>query len=158
MSTMEKLEPEEFELTDDDMYAVEIAKNVARRFLRHPRIEPRQIVGLGNALYALERLPKVTPGACTEFGIVYEVQNKRFSEMRYVEFRISDSEFEISIGGSVYDEAVGGDSFSQPGWRIELGGYREAGCDLYDLEDSIEEYLNLGAQISVDDESEIEFE
>lgn len=45
---------EEFELTDDDFYAVEIAKNVARRFLKHPQISPQQIIGLGNALYALK--------------------------------------------------------------------------------------------------------
>ena len=78
--------------------------------------------------------------------------------MRYIDFRISESAFEISKGGSVYDKAVGGDSFSEPGWVVEAGGYRSAECDLYDLENSIAEYLNLGAEISVSDESEIEYE
>lgn len=149
---------EEFELTDDDWYAIEIAKNTARRFLKHPQITPQQILGLGNALYALERLPLVTPGSCSEFGITYDAGTEKFSEMRYIDFRISESEFEISKGGSVYDDAVGSDSISEPGWLVEVGGYRNAECDLCALEDSIAEYLNLGAEITVSDESEIKYE
>jgi hypothetical protein len=147
-----------FELTDDDMYAVEIAMNIARNFLRSPQIKPQQIVGLGNALYALERLPLVTQGAWSEFGIVYRAGTEEFNEMRYIEFIISESRFEISKGGSVYDKAVGSDSISEPGWVVEVNGYRETECELYDIEDSIAEYLNLGAAISVSDESEIEYE
>ena len=126
---------EEFKLTDDDVQAIEIAKNTARRFLKHPKITPRQVIALGNALYALERLPLVTPGSSTEFGIVYEAGTEELSKMRYIDFRISESEFEISKGGSVYDKAVGGDSFSEPGWIIEAGGYRNAECELCELED-----------------------
>jgi hypothetical protein len=147
-----------FELTDDDRYAIEVAQNIARRFLKHPKITPQQVIGLGNALFALERLPLVTPGSSCEFGIVYRAGTEEFSEMRYIDFRISDSAFEISKGGSVYDKSVGGDSFSEPGWVVEVGGYRSAECELYDLEDSIAEYLNLGAEITVSDESEIEYE
>jgi hypothetical protein len=149
---------EEFELTDDDMQAIEIAKNTARRFLKHPRITPQQVIAIGNALHALERLPLITPGSSSEFGIVYRAGTVEFSEMRYIDFRISESAFEISKGGSVYDKAVGSDSFSEPGWLVEVGGYRNAECELYDLENSIAEYLNLGAEISVSDESEIEYE
>ncbi|MBW7899803.1 hypothetical protein B188_22940 [Candidatus Brocadiaceae bacterium B188] len=61
---------EGFELTDDDVQAIEIAKNTARRFLKHPLITPKQSIALGNALYALERLPLITPGSSSEFGIV----------------------------------------------------------------------------------------
>jgi hypothetical protein len=149
---------EEFEFTEDDEYAVEIAKNVARRLLKHPKIKPQQIIGIGNALYALERLPVVTPGAFTEFGIVYRAGSRSFEEMRYIDFRISDADFAISLGGSVYDEAVGGDTISEPGWLVEIDGFRRTECELYDLEDSIGEYLSLGAEISVNDESDIEYE
>ncbi len=41
---------------------------------------------------------------------------------------------------------------------VEVGGYRDTECELYDIEDSIVEYLNLGAEITVSDESEIDFE
>ena len=149
---------EAFELTDDDYAAVEIAQNVARRLLKHPSITPREVVGLGNAMYALARLPAVTPGSSCEFGIVHRAGTEDFSEMRYIDFRISESTFEIAKGGSVYDKAVGGDSFSEPGWIFEVGGYRAAECDLHGLEDSISEYLELGSEISVYDESEIEFD
>lgn len=149
---------EEFELTDEDVQAIEIAKNTARRFLKHPQITPQQVIALGNALYALERLPLVTPGSSSEFGIVYRAGTKEFSEMRYIDFRIYESAFEIPKGGSVYDKVVGSDSFSEPGWVVEYGGYRNAECELYDVEDSIAEYLNLGADISASDESEIEYE
>ncbi len=149
---------EEFELTEEDMQAIEVAKNTARLFLKHPLITPQQVIALGNALYALERLPLITPGSATEFGIVYRSGTVELSEMRYIDFRISESAFEISKGGSVYDKAVGSDSFSEPGWSVEIGGYRSSECELYDLEESIAEYLNLGAEISVSDESEIEYE
>lgn len=149
---------EEFALEDDDYYAVDIAKNIAHRFLKHPRITPQQIVGLGNALYALERLPMVTQGLSSEFGIVYRVGTEDFSEMRYIEFRISEDFFEIAKGGSVYDKAVGSDHLPEPGWLVEISGYRNTECELYDIENSIEEYLNLGAEITVRDESEIEYE
>jgi len=149
---------EEFEMIDDDWYAIEIAKNTARRFLQSPHITSQQVIGLGNALYALERLPLVTPGSSSEFGILYRAGTEEFHEMRYINFSISESAFRISIGGSVYDKAVGGDSFSEPGWVVEVSGYRNAECELYQLEDSIAEYMNLGAEITVSDESEIEYE
>ena len=149
---------EEFELTDDDMYAIEVAKNVARKFLKYQNINPRQIIGLGNALYALERLPKITPGSFSEFGISYHAGTEEFSERRYIIFSITESAFEISKGGSVYDRTVGGDSFSEPGWLVEVEGYRCTECELYSLEDSITEFLNLGAEIAVNDDSEIEYE
>lgn len=149
---------EKFELADEDYYAIDIAIKTARRFLKHPRITPRQVISLGIALYALERLPLVTPGAQAEFGIVYRAGTEEFNEMRYILFKISESDFEISKGGSCYDSSIGGDSFSEPGWLIDTDGSRETECELYGLEDRIEEYLNLGAEIEVSDESEIDFE
>ena len=156
MTAMEEV----FKLTDDDYYAIEVAKDSARLFLKHSQITPKQIVGLGNALCALERMPRVTPGASCEFGIIYRNGTEEFYEMRYTTFRISDSEFEILNGGSVYDKAVGSDSFSDPGWLIGIGGYRSNSTEeeLYDLNDVLAEYLNLGAKITVDDESGIKYE
>jgi integrase len=75
---------EKFELKDEDLQAIEIAKNTARRFLKHSRITPQQIVALGNALYALERLLLVTPGSSTGFGIFYRTGTEGYSEMRYI--------------------------------------------------------------------------
>ncbi|MDD2482398.1 MAG: hypothetical protein PHF82_09760 [Lutispora sp.] len=148
---------EKFSLNEDDEYAIHIAVSVARRLLRYPSIQPLQIVGLGNALYALERMPLATEGVNCGFGITYNSGDEEHSEMRYVNFIITDWSFEIQIGGSVYDKAVGSDSYSNPGWYIETGGYKDTRAELYNIEDSIEEYLNLGAEITVDDESYIVF-
>ena len=83
---------------------------------------------------------------------------KTFREMRYVNFRVSEFEFEVVRGGSSYEKGRGSDSFSEPGWHIELGGYQNNECDLYSLSDNVNEYLNLGAKVTVSDESEIEYE
>jgi hypothetical protein len=148
----------QFELYDDDYYAVAISQNIAWYFLKHNKIIPRQVIGLGNALYALERLPLITLGVFCEFGIEYRKGTEDFEEMRYISFRISDSIFEIAKGGSVYEKAIGANSFSEPSWIIEVDGYRNTKIDLYELEDSVVEYLNMGAEIYVYDESNIEFE
>jgi len=129
---------------------------VARRLLSDKRVTPEQIIGLGYALYALERLPKVTDGVSCEFGIHYESGNDNSSEMRYITFRISEDELEVCDGGSVYNASVGSDSFSNPGCLIERDGFCEVECDPYDIEASIVEYLNLGADISVEDDSDFE--
>ena len=88
---------------------------------------------MGMRFMPFERLPLITVGACCEFGIIYRSGTDEFEEMRYITFRISDSSFEISKGGSVYDCAVGGDSFSEPDWLIEVSGYRETEMELLTL-------------------------
>jgi hypothetical protein len=147
----------EFKLIDEDYYAIEIAKNTARRLLSNPKITPKQIVGIGNALYALERMPLVTIGSHSEFSIGYRSGLEESSETKYITFSISESAFDISIGGSV-NQATSSDSFSEPGWTIEIDGCRNTECELYAVEDKISEYLNMGAEITVHDESEIEYE
>lgn len=104
----------------------------------------------------LERLPTVTRGASSTFGISYRTGIDTFSQMRYIEFGVSDSEFEVSIGGSTYDSAVGSDSFSEPGWFVDSSGYGDRDCNLASIEDSIDEYLNLGAEITVSDEADLD--
>lgn len=150
----------QFELCDDDYYAVVISQNIAWHFLKHHKITPRQVIGLGNALYALERLPLVTVGVSCDFGIEYRACTEDFEEMRYISFRIYDYAFEIVQGGSAYEEGIGGDSFSKPSWVIEADGYRYRNTiiDLFELEDSVIEYLNMGAQVFVYDDSNINFE
>ena len=140
-----------FNLTDEDIFAVKVAMNVARRFLQYPKIMPRQIIGLGNALYALECLPISTPGAFVEFGVVLRGGSEDFEEMQYIEFRITGSTFEIAQGGSV-NIGAGFDSFSEPGWHIETNGFRNCELsehELYSLEDTIADCLGF----CVDDES-----
>ena len=141
-----------------DEYAISIAIDCAKLFLRNSKISTRQIIGLGNALYALERMPASTPGTFVEFGVAYRVDgNFPETEMHYLNFIISESCFGISRGGSL-NLGYGTDTISKPGWRFEVGGYREAECELYMVEDEVLELLNCGGEITVHDESDIEYD
>ena len=153
-------DPKQFDLTEEDEYAIEVAISVAQKLLRKAAVSPREIAGLGHALYALKRLPDTTPGAYVEFGVAFRQDFEYSGGMRYVTFIICEFAFEISRGGSEWDKHVGSDSFSEPGWRIEIGAGARRECfhKLADLEEAVQEYLNLGGTISVADESEIEFE
>lgn len=145
-----------FELTDDDVRMICIAKNTVRRFLNDPQITGQDVIGLGNALYALERLPLVTPGVLSEFGVVYRNGDEDFSSMRYVNFLISDSAFTVSKGGSDFEKEVGSDNFTDLGWEIGLDGYRSTETKLlFDLDDYITEYLDFGAEKIVSDDSRL---
>ena len=152
--------PEPFELTAEDEVAIDAAKKVIRHFLQSESITSKDVVGLGKALYALERLPEISAGVSIRFGINYTSGTKEFSEYRYIDFCVSEDSFEIKIGGSVNDKSVGSDSFSDPGWLIEAGGYRDVKMGfstLSELENLVLEYMNLGAEIVVEDDYE-EFE
>lgn len=145
-----------FELTDDDVRMICIAKNTVRRFLNDPQITGQDVIGLGNALYALERLPLVTPGVLSEFEVVYRNGDEDCSSMRYVNFLISDSAFTVSKGGSDCEKEVGSDNFTDLGWEIGLDGYRSTETTLlFDLEDYITEYLDFGAEKIVSDDSRL---
>jgi len=142
-----------FELIDEDYEAILVAKNVARHLLKQPRIAPEQIIILGKALHALECLPDFTPKTFIEFGVSYRNGDDRFEEMKYILFRISNNDFEISQGGSTYDSSVGGDTYSRPGWLLEVDGGNERDCDLSGIEEAVVEYINLGAKLVVNDEA-----
>jgi len=141
-----------------DEYAISIAIDCAKLLLRNSGISTRQIIGLGIALHALERMPINTPGTSVEFGVAHRVNgNYLETEMHYLNFIISESGFEISRGGS-FDLGFGTDVISKPGWRFEIGGYRETECELYSIENEMIELLNLGGKITVYDESHIEYD
>ena len=147
----------EFNLVDEDFFAIQTTINIARYFLTLPSIKPQQIKGIGNALHALERLPKSTPGAYVEFGVEL-IKKIDFKESRYIDFLVTEDSFEIMKGGSNTDPMMGGgDSYSEPGWSIELGGYYNHSGNLAYLEDELRELLNLGGVINVNDESEIDY-
>ena len=153
---------------EDDQLAISIAMNVARRLLREPKVTADQIVGIGHALYALQRLPVVTPGVNVSFGIVThfisETTSPRNSEetitlnnLVYTDFHISEDKFEISRGGSD-DCGAGHDSYSLPGWFVGLNGDRRTNCDLQLTEERIMFYLEREkTDISVENQSCIDF-
>lgn len=150
----------------DDL-AISIAINVARRLLREPEVTASQIVGIGHALYALQRLPVVTPGVDVRFGIVVHQKIEypspknpedtvTLSDMEYIKFCISEDKFEISKGGSA-DCGAGHDSYSLAGWYVSLDGSRKTQCELYCIEDAISILLEQeNTEIRVEDYSDID--
>ena len=141
-----------FCLNDDDYFAIEIAQNVVRRLLAEPNISSSQILTLGKALAYLEKLPKQTSDTFIEFGISYRNGNEDFEEGRYIQFGLYDEYLEISSGGSVYDKRIGGDTIPSKSYRIEFNGCVDDELTLYDLEETINEYLNLGAEVKIFEE------
>ena len=105
-------------------------------------------------MYALQRLPVVTPCVDVRFGIII---HHNLSDWEYIDFCISEDRFEISKGGST-DCGAGHDSYSLPGWHIGLDGSRETHCELYGIEDNISMLLEQeNTEISVEDYSKIDF-
>ena len=147
-----------FRLNYDDEILIGIAKDFARKYLKKKSCEPREIIGLGNALFALERLPKPTEGVYCEFGVSIRGGSDGFSEMKYFDFIISSESFRVSRGGSVYDPEVGSDSYSLSGWDIGTGEYREYGAEPYELENELDSMISFGARFHITDQSEIDYD
>ena len=53
---------------DSDAYAIQIAIGAARRLLKVEHITPKQIITIGKAIHALEKMPKSSP-VHIEFGV-----------------------------------------------------------------------------------------
>ncbi len=148
-----------FELTDDDVCMISIATHTVRRFLTNPQLTGQEVIGLGNALYALERLPDVTLGASSEFGVVHRNANEGSLWVSDISFLISDSKFAVSIRDRSIDTELGSDRYVDPGWLVELDGDRKANLSLLlNLYNDITEYLDSGAKITVSDYSKIDYE
>ena len=130
-----------FKLTNDDYYAIYIAQKTAKKILTESSLKPNELNSIKHALDALNRLPEVTVGAFYIFGFVYRYGDDSIEEMKHIDFKISEDTFEISIGGSVYDRSVGGDSYAETGW--DTYGNRRTECQLAFLEDIIREFLSL---------------
>jgi hypothetical protein len=147
---------EDFIFVNEDYIAVESAIKFARKLLSHPRITPTQIVGIGRALHALERLPKSTPGIYVGFGISFRQGDEDFSEMKYWDVFISEKSFSVRSGGSVYSSDVGSDSYSGFRHEIETSGYRNLNDDIYQWEDEVSDVFSINVSIDVEDDSRIE--
>jgi hypothetical protein len=146
-----------FPLTDEDLgFVSSTVIDFTSTLIANAGPTPRQLVGLARALYALERLPKISPGVNVDYGISLRQGDESFEEMKYWGVRICEDSFEVSSGGSVYNAEVGSDSISGFKLYVEAGsdGYRECNDYCYEWLDDLEELLNLGAELDVTDDSE----
>lgn len=142
-----------FELNNRDDIAIQQAISVIRLFLSQSKLSARQVIALGKAMYAIERLPEITIGTCCVYGICYRVGNEQHNRTRCVYFLISDTELSIITKASVEDQYSGSDGTTVTLWKTDVGGTakRILGREIFKLEDTIREYLNLGAEIMIKD-------
>lgn len=147
-----------FQLDEDDKFVIGVAIDFVMNYLKNKACEPREIIGLGNALFALERLPQPTKGVFCELGVSIRGGSDGFSEMKYFDFIISSESFSISRGGSVYDPEVGSDSYSLTGWYVGMGEYRESVPWPHELEDYLGSLISFGATFHITDESQIDYD
>ena len=155
---MQMANNDEFILEEEDYYALKITKTILHKLLKRFDLSPLKIIGIGNFLYALERLPLKTEGVNSYVELSYTAGNEIFHESKTFGFRIEEEIFEIEVSGYVHDEFVGGDGIRYPGWYIEADGGRDTEADLVVLEEELSEFLNMGINVSVDDYSEIKYE
>ena len=137
---------------DSDAFAIQIAKQIARRLVRDPNVTTPRILVIAKALEALEHLPVSTPDFFVEFGVCYEPEGM-FSDVHCVYFRITSDTFEIRREG-LLDHGHERGLYEDPGWYFDVYGNREVNCQLSDLEEQIDMFLRLGGEIRVSDDFE----
>jgi len=89
----------------------QIAARITRKLLTVPTATPQQIVGLARTIYALERLPKRTPGVdvdCTVAIPVHWACELETDSAEYYKIAISGNSFVIESG--CYGPSPGGSS------------------------------------------------
>ncbi len=141
------------ELIEEDFKAIQLAKDTALKFIVQENLPQEKRVGLANALFALDRQLYSDHSIECEFSIGYltELDEGEYKEEEYVLFVIYPSVFEIQTGCSEYRKSVGWDHISGPKWCIEKGGHFERACDLEDIKQTIDYFLQLGAEVTVYD-------
>jgi len=144
-----------FRLEVEDFDAIAIAKNIMRKILKKEDLQPNVIVGIGHYLQAIERLPLITKGINVHIEICYTNSGIKYGGSVIYVFRITDEFFHIDIEGIERSE-YGSDSVSYPSWYIYKSGSDNNELELSTLEQEIDEYLNLGVEITVEDFSKTE--
>src|SRR5262245_23172150 len=82
------------------------------------KAEPQLIRAAASAIFALERLPKPTPGAQIDVG--YRTRNSN-GNYGWADLVISEDEIRASRGEHFYDPGVGGDTESRLLFEAGLG-------------------------------------
>lgn len=127
-----------------------------KKMIDNPRIDSIQSMILNKALDALNKLPRVTPDASYQFGIVYRNGDNNYNKIRFITFTITEDMLEIAYGGSEFDPLGGGGSLPTEIWMLEVGGARMTDLEIdYTKLDLFTEFLNMGAKIKVS-EGELE--
>ena len=118
-----------FPIAEDELHLVEEVIRHTRRFCALPKVTPPQLAGLARALFALERLPRISKGVEVEFNVGIRWGRPDDCREQWVTFRVSDSSFGVGTMSVTSDPAVGSDHHTTAVYEVDNGGYRsmEAG-------------------------------
>lgn len=133
----------------DEVFIVEELKQRVRKLLLRTDTSPGVVRKIGTVLFALERLPRSTPGVAVSLGLVNRFNN----ESCFSDIYISEDEFRLSSGGNSYDPAVGSDSYSSNAFELETSGYRDGDAESGEVAgwfNQFDELLGLGATIQIE--------
>ena len=105
-----------FLLDRRDKELLQAAKDLAWKMVRSPKAKSWHLVGLGRAIYALDRLPAITEGVEVDFSVrtPYE-QGPTMQLLRHWTVQIGAREISLNSGGYV-DVGLGGGSFQLLSW------------------------------------------
>lgn len=115
-------------------------------------LDPDRLYKLAKFLFALERLPYVTPGISFDLAITQRIDE----DLSYVSVELSEDAFRLSTGGSIYTPDIGSDSYSETNFEVESGGYREGTTE--DFSQWLSVFRAMDGGISIDDMSEADID
>jgi hypothetical protein len=146
----------EFELEAEDWLMVQMARQTARLLLQKPGASPEALICLGRALFALDRLPLSTQGINCTFGATFDPDPENARGVSFfMTFVVHTGMLAIESGGFQRDP-YGGDSFSSPGHVVNLGGGFHRECDPRKSKRTIQEYLDDGGSMYIEDYSALD--
>jgi hypothetical protein len=111
-------------IAEDEMYLVSEVIRFARRLCTLPKITPAQLAGLAHALFALERLPRITKGVHAEFTLALRFGSEDDYTEQWVACHMSEGCFNVGTVFVNFDKSVGSDHHTTTVYEVESGGYR----------------------------------
>lgn len=118
-----------FPIAEDELQLVQNVIRHTRRFCVLPTVTPPQLVGLGRALFALERLPRISKDVDVEFslGITWGSLDDYIS--RFVTYHISEGTFCVGTMSFSSDPAAGDDRHTTTVYKVDNKGERSMTAD-----------------------------
>lgn len=142
-----------YKLNDNDVFIIYKCKNLITKLIEHFQkngTDKDGIVGLSKALYALSNYPGVVIRGAIHITSLVQCENK---ESNYCSITISDDNFQLASGGTVYNEGVGSDSFSNIFYEYGVSTDHDIESEIFDWIDMFNNYMQ-GGKLTIEDEAE----
>lgn len=149
---IEEAEPESEGYKNQDKFSLKLAIAAAELFMKQRNTKPAEAMVLQKVIKALDAIPTnllFKPKIQCSYKVDYLRGNRENGESSYIEFELTDESFQISKGANVYTNSNIVDSFSEVCFFMGADGLRSGFYDLSNLENTIVEYLHLGAEVIV---------